>query len=186
MATFDAHTIKVLVADDDAVVRETVVALVAEEPSLDLVAVAEDTPQAVELAAEVQPDVALLDLDMPGGGGWKAAEEIAAVCPKTQVLALTAIDTAEARVESALAGVVDFITKGSSNGEIVDAIRRSVQMPGSNQLFGGLPPRSAEPSEPLGPPAPPEPAPSSSKARIAELEHRVTSLEQTVVKLLGE
>ena len=176
MATFDAHTIKVLVADDDAVVRETVVALVAEEPSLDLVAVAEDTPQAVELAAEVQPDVALLDLDMPGGGGWKAAEEIAAVCPKTQVLALTALDTAEARVESALAGVVDFITKGSSNGEIVDAIRRSVQMPGSQQLFGGLP-ADVTPK--------PDTA-SSSKDRIAELEHRVTSLEQTVVKLLGD
>ena len=78
--------------------------------------------------------------------------------------------------------MVDFITKGSSNSEIVAAIRRSVQMPGSKQLFGSLVPRSPDDTPS---PKPDDTAASSKEARIAELEGRVASLEQSVIKLLG-
>jgi DNA-binding NarL/FixJ family response regulator len=122
-----AEPIRVLVADDDDVARSLISAFVRDDPSLELVGVATDTNQAIELTAERHPDVAVLDLDMPGGGGWRAAEEIKARSPETQTIALTALDTPEAEYQSMRSGVSTFLTKGAQKDRVLEAIKGAVR-----------------------------------------------------------
>jgi len=167
--------IGVLIADDDEGIRVLIGAMIAGDPSLHLTGTARDTPEAVQLVMEEQPDVVLLDLDMPGGGGWKAAEEIADKSPHTQVIVLTGIDTAEARLESARAGVVEFLPKGLPSDEIIGAIRRAVHLR-VHDAAGSDSPGAGGPDGPGHP---------GYDQRIAQLEERVASLEQSLVKLIS-
>src|SRR5207248_8235064 len=75
--------VRVLIADDDPAVREALVDLLSDDPGLDLVGVAADVEDAIRLAIEKRPAVALLDARMPGGGGARAAREITQRCPAT-------------------------------------------------------------------------------------------------------
>src|SRR2546423_709089 len=72
----ESKPIRVLIADDDEDIRELLADMVTRDESVDLVGTASDARSAIELAAEVEPDVAVLDWMMPGGGGPKAAEEL--------------------------------------------------------------------------------------------------------------
>lgn len=87
MAT--AERIRVLVADDEESVRDVLQVLLDSEPEIDLVGMAPDTETAIELAAKRRPDVALVDVQMPGGGGPRAAREIVRRSPPTKVIALS-------------------------------------------------------------------------------------------------
>ena len=71
-------SIRLLIADDDPVMRMLLGAIARGDPVLELVAEAEDADEAIALAAEHRPDVVLLDVEMPGGGGLRAAREIRA------------------------------------------------------------------------------------------------------------
>ena len=75
-STRTASRIRVLIADDEPAIREALADLLASEETLELVAVATDTDEAIEAARQTMPDVALLDVKMPGGGGPRAAREI--------------------------------------------------------------------------------------------------------------
>jgi EAL domain-containing protein (putative c-di-GMP-specific phosphodiesterase class I) len=118
--------IRVLVADDEPSVREALEALMAVEPDLDLVASASDAETAIILAARERPDVALLDVRMPGGGGERAAREIGRISPPTRVIALSAHHDG-AQVRAMLqAGALAYLAKGSPAEEILGAIHRAV------------------------------------------------------------
>src|SRR5713226_105832 len=84
------NPITVMVADDALEVRRALVEMIAEDPTLVLVGAARDADEAIELAGPYQPDVALLDVIMPGGGGARAAHEIRARSPETKMLAFSA------------------------------------------------------------------------------------------------
>lgn len=114
--------IRVLIADDDDFARALISGQLEGDPSLEIVAAAKDTDEAISLALEHRPDVALLDLDMPGAGGWKVAEVIKEKSPHTQTIALTALDTAEAEYQSTRAGMVAVLKKGSPKSQIIDTI----------------------------------------------------------------
>jgi len=122
-----AQPIRVVIADDDDVARSLISAFVRDDPSLELVGVAKDTNEAIALTTEQHPDVAVLDLDMPGGGGWRAAEEIKARSPQTQTIALTALDTPEAEYQSMRSGVSTFLTKGAQKDRVLEAIKGAVR-----------------------------------------------------------
>ena len=81
--------IRVLLADDHAVVRTGLKALVDAQPDMSVVAEAGDGPSALKLAAEAQPDVAVLDFSMPGLDGAETAEKLKHTCPNVKSLALT-------------------------------------------------------------------------------------------------
>ena len=162
------RSIRVLLADDDPVVRGLLTALLETEPAMELVGAAADADAAIELAVHSHPDVALLDLDMPGGGGWRAIEEIRDHSPETQAIVLTALDTPEEQLHTMRSGAVDFLSKGASKADIVGAIRSAMRWR----------PETQEGDEP-------ESAPASAETRIADLERRVASLEQSVVELLS-
>jgi signal transduction histidine kinase len=123
--------IRVLIAEDETAVREAMVDLISSDASMDVVGSAKDADEAIEIAKEQKPDVALLDVKMPGGGGPRAAREIRKESPQTHVVALSAYEDRRTVLEMLRAGVVGYIVKGTSAEEILYTIRRSMRGQGS-------------------------------------------------------
>src|SRR5919204_4197839 len=96
--------IRVLVAEDEPSVRAALVALIQAEPSLELVGEASAAPEAVALATKHQPDVAVIDVRMPGGGGAAAVRGIKRKSPDTRMLAFSAADDRATVLEMLEAG----------------------------------------------------------------------------------
>lgn len=117
---------RVLIADDQAEVREALIALISSEPSLELVGSAEDADQAIKLTQLHRPDVALLDLKMPGGGA-RAAREIGLCSPETRVVALSAYEDRASVFQMLRAGAIGYVVKGARAEEIVETIHRAAQ-----------------------------------------------------------
>src|SRR5437764_9808545 len=117
--------VRVLIADDDPAVREALVDLLSDDPGLDLVGVAADVEDAIRLAIEKRPAVALLDARMPGGGGARAAREITQRCPATRVLVLSAYEEKASVYEMFEAGASGYLVKGGSDREVLEAIYRA-------------------------------------------------------------
>jgi DNA-binding NarL/FixJ family response regulator len=120
-----AEPVRVLVADDDPMIRMALSEVLEAESDLHVVAVAEDAVEAVELATAHVPDVAVLDVRMPGGGGTHAAREIRVHSPRTQLLAFSAYDDSGTMDELKRIGVREYLIKGVTNAEIVAAVRRA-------------------------------------------------------------
>jgi DNA-binding NarL/FixJ family response regulator len=115
--------IRVLIADDHGVVRRGLAAVISEQPDLKLVAAAVDGSSAVQLTIEHEPDVVLLDLQMPGVDGIDATREIVAARPRTRVAVLTSF-AEPARIREALeAGATGYLLKDSEPEELVAGIR---------------------------------------------------------------
>ncbi len=123
----ESGALRLLVADDDPVSRLMLGAIVKREPGFELVGEAEDAGQAIELALRRRPDVVLLDVDMPGGGGARAAVEIREGLPTVRIVAISADDSQGSQYDMMRAGAVGFITKGSADDEILRVIRSSAR-----------------------------------------------------------
>jgi EAL domain-containing protein (putative c-di-GMP-specific phosphodiesterase class I)/DNA-binding NarL/FixJ family response regulator len=117
--------IKVLIADDEAVLRTALADLVSSDYEFELVGAAKDADEAIALAEEVRPDVVLVDVRMPGGGGMRVAEELRSRLPEIRVLAHTAVDDRATVVRMLQAGAVGYLVKGTQPSEILSAIRRA-------------------------------------------------------------
>jgi EAL domain-containing protein (putative c-di-GMP-specific phosphodiesterase class I)/DNA-binding NarL/FixJ family response regulator len=116
--------IRVLIADDDPAILEALTFLVNSDPSMDFVGAACGADEAIDLAKEHRPDVALLDVRMPGGGGPKAARGIRRGSPQTDIIALSASEDAASVVAMLDSGASIYVSKGESTKEILRAIRR--------------------------------------------------------------
>jgi DNA-binding NarL/FixJ family response regulator len=116
--------VRVLIADDDPLIRDVLRDVLDDEPDLEVVAVAADAREAVELAGQHAPAVVVLDVRMPFGGGSAAASEIIQRAPGTRILAFSAYADAGAVDEMRRAGVTDYLAKGVRNTELVAAVRR--------------------------------------------------------------
>jgi len=122
-----AGTLRLLVADDDPVIRLTIGAILKREEGLELVGEAEDAGSAIELALRRRPDVVLLDVSMPGGGGARAAVQIREALPDVRIVAISADDSHGNQYDMMRAGAVGFITKGAPDDEILRVIRSSAR-----------------------------------------------------------
>jgi DNA-binding NarL/FixJ family response regulator len=120
--------LRVMIADDDPLVRTLVSAMIDGEATLELVGQARDAEEAVTLALEIRPDVALIDWMMPKGGGAQAARDLTACCPETALVALTSADTEEAAIDMLRAGAKSFVVKGGSQEELVRTLHRVVTL----------------------------------------------------------
>lgn len=118
------NPISVLVADDDPDLREALIHLVRSEPALELVAAAEDAEEAIELATQHRPQVALVEARMQGGGGARVAREARDRAPETRVIAVSAHQDRDLVIDNLGAGVAGYIDKRADRHEIVSAIRR--------------------------------------------------------------
>ena len=119
------RSIRVLVAEDEPSVRAALVGLIRAEPSFELVAEVANAIDAIEAAAAYEPDVAVIDVRMPGGGGAAAVRGIKRKSPETRMLAFSAVDDRATVLEMLEAGVVGYLVKGSSIESIVQSIQQA-------------------------------------------------------------
>ncbi|MDP9868943.1 MULTISPECIES: response regulator [Streptosporangium] len=115
--------IRVLLADDHALVRKGFKLMLDAQPDLSVVGEAADGAEAVELSRNLRPDVVLMDLHMPGLDGVRATELITAQLPGVRVLALSTFDLDENVVAALRAGADGFLPKDISFEELVEGVR---------------------------------------------------------------
>jgi DNA-binding NarL/FixJ family response regulator len=115
--------VKVLVVDDQSLIREGIASLLALQPGIEVVATAEDGPAAEALAAEKSPDVILMDIKMPGQDGIETARRILAAIPAVRVLMLTTLEDDEYIVKSLNAGAVGYLLKDILAADLAQAVR---------------------------------------------------------------
>ncbi len=123
MSQTTTSKIRVLLADDHAIVRQGVKLILMAEPDIEVVAEAEDGEQAVEMAKKLKPDVAVLDISMPGINGVEATRQIKAALPETHTLTLT-MHSDDAYVFQLLkAGASGYVLKNAAATDLVQAVR---------------------------------------------------------------
>jgi DNA-binding NarL/FixJ family response regulator len=115
-------TIRVLVADDQAVVRQGVVLLLSTSDDIEVVAQASDGREALRLASELRPDVALVDLRMPGLDGAQVTEQIVSAGTGTRVLILTTYADDDAVMPALRAGAAGYLTKDVTSEALLAAV----------------------------------------------------------------
>lgn len=119
-----ARSIRVLVADDELELRLALAELLSHEDDIELVGMAADADEAIDLAIRARPDVALLDVKMPAGGGARASREILRTSPATRIVALSAHEDRATILEMFRAGAVGYLIKGAHGSEIVQSIQQ--------------------------------------------------------------
>ena len=146
--------IRVVLADDHPVVRAGLAALLGSLQGIEVVGVASDGREAVREVVLQRPNVAVLDLQMPGQDGFAATREIARVAPEVAVLVLTMFDDDDSVFAAMRAGARGYVVKGAEQEEIGRAIRavasgEAIFGPGIAQrvlrFFAAPPPAAADP-----------------------------------------
>ena len=127
------ETIRVLIADDHTLFREGLAALLKSVPGLEVVATVEDGSRAIELAAKLQPDVILMDLQMPGLNGIDATRQIVATSPHIGVIVVTMFEDDDSVFSAMRAGARGYILKGADQNDILRAIQAVAR---GEALFG--------------------------------------------------
>jgi DNA-binding NarL/FixJ family response regulator len=115
-------TVRVVVADDHDLLRDGVAAILGADPGIEVVGEASSGPSAVAAARALAPDVVLMDVEMPGGDGLTATEEILQRCPGTKVLVLTTFDLDEYVLAALRAGASGFLLKTTPAGALVQSV----------------------------------------------------------------
>lgn len=119
----EVGTIRVIIAEDHAVVREGTRELLEREKDIEVVGEAADGADAVALVDRLHPDVAIVDISMPGMGGIEATQKIKALRPSTAVLILTAYDDDQYVFALLGAGAAGYLLKDVPSAEVVRAVR---------------------------------------------------------------
>ncbi len=114
--------VRVLLADDQDLMREGLAAILTADEHITVVAEASSGPSAVAAARALAPDVVLMDVEMPGGDGLTAAREILATCPHIRVLILTMFNLDEYVLEALQAGASGFLLKTTPAAALVTAV----------------------------------------------------------------
>ncbi len=119
--------IRVLIADDHAIVREGIRMILAMRDDIEVVGEAADGIEAIDKVGKLSPDVVLLDIAMPGLGGLEAALEIIKTSPQSKILVLTQYDNAEYIYRFLKIGVAGYVLKKAVGSDLVAAIRAVYQ-----------------------------------------------------------
>ena len=119
--------VRIMIADDHLLLRQVVREIVAREPDLEVVAEAGDGQEAILRAAEMQPDVVLMDLMMPVCDGFQATEQILACSPRSRVVIFSASSEEEHMLRALQCGAIGYTTKDVSGDGLLYAIRRAAQ-----------------------------------------------------------
>lgn len=118
-----SETLKILIADDHPLFRDGMRGLLATQPDMEVVGEATTGEEAVALSAELEPDVVLMDIRMPGGGGLEATRRILAARPDVRILVVTMFED-DATVSTAMrAGARGYVLKDDDKDDVLGAIR---------------------------------------------------------------
>ena len=115
--------IRIVIADDHPIYREGVARTLAEDAGLDVVGQAQDAPGAVELATRLAPDLVLLDLSMPGGGGLAALRALQALPKPPRVAMLTASEEDDEVMQALKGGALGYVLKGVGARDLVGIVK---------------------------------------------------------------
>jgi NarL family two-component system response regulator LiaR len=115
--------IRILVVDDESLVREGVIAILSYQTDIEVVGEARNGLEAVEMACKTKPDVILLDLAMPQQDGLSTIPKLIEVVPKTRILVLTSFAETNGVYQSIKAGALGFLLKDATRVQLVQAIR---------------------------------------------------------------
>jgi DNA-binding NarL/FixJ family response regulator len=165
--------IRVVVADDHAVLRAGLMALLNDEPDMVVVGEANDGAECLRVAQAVRPDVILLDINMPGVNGLEALGALRQAVPQSRVLVLTMHDDETYLRQVLAAGGSGYVLKQAADKELLSAIR--------TVHSGGTFLHPAHAQALLAPPPAPAPAAEAQRIRLAQLSER----EQEVLRLIA-
>ncbi len=117
------HTIRILVVDDHAIMRDGIRALLGLHEDIEIVGEASEGREAIEKTRELEPDVVVMDIAMPGMDGLEATRRIMKKSPKVKVLVLTQHDNREYILSAIKAGATGYIPKRALGSDLVSAVR---------------------------------------------------------------
>jgi NarL family two-component system response regulator LiaR len=120
-----AHKISLLLTDDHAIVRQGIRAFLELQPDLMVIGEADSGENAVRMAAELAPDIVLMDLVMPGIGGVEATRQVKHVSPHSQVIVLTSYHEDEYIFPALRAGALSYVLKDVGPEELADIVRKA-------------------------------------------------------------
>jgi DNA-binding NarL/FixJ family response regulator len=127
------ESIRVLIADDHTLFREGLVALLESIPGIQVVATVEDGQQAIETAAQLQPDIILMDLQMPAVNGIEATRQIVQASPHIGIIVVTMFEDDDSVFAAMRAGARGYILKGADQNDMLRAIQAVAR---GEALFG--------------------------------------------------
>lgn len=125
MSTADADPVRVIIVDDEPLIRSGFRYVLGVDPGIEIVGEASDGAEAVELVRLRRPNVVLMDVRMPRMGGAEATLEIVAHTPATRVLAMTSFDAEDQLVRMLAAGATGYLLKDEAPDRILDAVKRT-------------------------------------------------------------
>src|ERR1700690_3852885 len=115
--------VRILVVDDHAAVRRSICSLLSSDPAMDVVCQTTDGEQAVLKAEELQPDLVLLDIGLPGISGHEAARRIRRVSPGSKIIFLSQHDSLQMVEDAVRVGGNGYVTKIDAGSDLLKAIR---------------------------------------------------------------
>ena len=181
--------IRIVIAEDQDLVRRGAALLLSMEPDMEVVGQARNGVEAVELAQLLHPDVVLMDLHMPVKGGVAATREITRALPGTQILVLTTLNDDETVFEAVRAGAHAYLLKDADEDELLETVRALRR--GESRLTPQIARKVMDQFRRLAPLAHAEPGrePVRDSAREAERESEtepLTEKEEKVLQHLSE
>lgn len=121
------NPIRVLLADDHGVVRKGLRFLLSQDPAIEIAGEAEDGREAVRLAAELQPSIAIMDIAMPQLNGLDAAAQITKATPRTAIIILSMYSDEEFLIRALTAGAKGYLLKDSAEADVLRAVHAVAQ-----------------------------------------------------------
>jgi len=118
---------RILLVDDHAIVRLGLMTLLNDQPDMEVVAEASTAAEAVRAVEQVQPDVVLMDIRLPGEGGIEATRQIMTLFPKSRVVMLTSFADDDLVMRAISAGAVGYVLKQVGNEELLRAIQAAAR-----------------------------------------------------------
>jgi len=175
--------IRVLVVDDQPLIRRGLAVMLATEPGIDVVGQAADGEEAIQAARRERPDVVLMDLHMPRLGGIAATRAITGQLAGTQVVVLTTFDTDELVFEAIRAGAQAYLLKDAHESEVLDTIRAVHR--GESRLAPNIARKVMEEFRRLPVAAAPDRVPEEKDDEPASLD-ALTAREERILALIAE